>query len=53
MSLGALIRNGMGNLVNVFYSLRIYLRDFMNMMLNYFDEILRWGLRAKVVKILN
>jgi len=21
------------------------------MMLNYFDEILRWGLRAKVVKI--
>jgi len=25
VSLGALIRNGMGNLVNVFYSLRIYL----------------------------
>ena len=51
VSLGNLIRNGMGNLVNVFYSLRIYLWDFLNMMLNYFDEILRWGLRAKVVKI--
>jgi len=49
VSLGALLRNRMWNLVNVFYSLRIYLWDFMNMMLSI---LMRFYVEAFVTKLL-